>query len=297
MLSKKEREGSARFLQEFPKHELLSLVETVTNRMITVRNKQEAINAIILHSDSALELLRRKKVKKEYIFRHLATLTVGVSSTSDKATLVRQLLSLWGTNVSQQCVSERMEVDDLSDDPGPDRNPTLKAPSASEPPKHVQVLAEQFTSWFYSQLNSLSQVIASNSPSDWGSHHFWEDCKLNLRLIISEVRDESFYGAECVAQRFRNFVCEEGLIFNPNLSPEGTRGFVDPHGLVMVRVCGTVHRYNDCLGLFEQQFGLIRDPLKENNWKIKFIDMSMKQTAVQRMPTLTAPIDVSQVIN
>ncbi|XP_038067121.1 uncharacterized protein C3orf38 homolog isoform X2 [Patiria miniata] len=291
MLSEKEREGSAKFLQDFQKHELLSLVETVTNRMVAVQNKQEAIDAIILHSESALELLRRRRVKKEYLFRHLVNEKVSASPSADKATLISKLLSHWGTDIS----GLRIEEDDWRESPAKDRTPSPDLTSERKP-RNAQVLAEQFAAWFFNQLNMLGRAMASDTPSVWGPHHFWEDCKLRLCITTSEQRDERFFGAECVSQRFQSFVRDEGLIFNPNISHEGTQGLDDPHGLVMVRVCGTVHRFNECLGLFEQQFGLIRDPLKENNWKIKFIEMKMKQATVERIPTLPAATDTTLAV-
>ena len=44
---------------------------------------------------------------------------------------------------------------------------------------------------------------------------------------------------------------------------------LDPHGLVLVLACGTLHNQATVCGFFEQVFGLIRDPDSENNWKIK----------------------------
>ena len=69
----------------------------------------EAINAIIAHSASAQELLRRRKVKKEYIYRHLATQHICLSPSADKATLVIQLLLHWGTRVPEQYKSHHFD--------------------------------------------------------------------------------------------------------------------------------------------------------------------------------------------
>ena len=52
------------------------------------------------------------------------------------------------------------------------------------------------------------------------------------------------------------------LTYNPNLCREGVSGQMDPHGLVVVTACGTLHNGPNCCGTFHQQFGLIRDPFE-----------------------------------
>ena len=39
---------------------------------------------------------------------------------------------------------------------------------------------------------------------------------------------------------------------NPNLCEEGVKGRLDPHGLVLVLVCGTLHNQTTVCGVFEQ---------------------------------------------
>ena len=97
---------------------------------------------------------------------------------------------------------------------------------------------------------------------------------------------DQYDGAEIVAERFRSLVLAEGLLFNPNVEDDGTKGVTEPHGLVMVIVCGTIHRQGSCMGVFEQRFGLVRDILNANNWKIKFTDMNVKGEPVNEMPSL-----------
>ena len=76
-------------------------------------------------------------------------------------------------------------------------------------------------------------------------------------------------------------VIEEGLHFNPN--PSAIKGLAEPHGLQLVNVCGTVHTHTHAVGIFEHQFGLIRDPQMENNWRIKF---SKLRLASEQTPSL-----------
>ena len=66
---------------------------------------------------------------------------------------------------------------------------------------------------------------------------------------------ESFHieeNASDVCDMLRNVVHRHSLIFNPNLCEEGVRGTLDPHGLVLVLACGTLHNQHTVCGVFEQ---------------------------------------------
>ncbi len=65
---------------------------------------------------------------------------------------------------------------------------------------------------------------------------------------------------------------------------------MDPHGLVVVSVCGTLHTVETCCGTFHQNFGLVRDPFESNNWKVKFTHASLLSKAVgdNEVPCLEA---------
>jgi hypothetical protein len=55
----------------------------------------------------------------------------------------------------------------------------------------------------------------------------------------------------------------------------------------MVLACGTLHQQDKCVGVFEQLFGLIRDPLACNNWKIKYTELHLtSKSTVTSSPTL-----------
>ena len=101
-----------------------------------------------------------------------------------------------------------------------------------------------------------------------------------------DMAQETFEGAELVRQRLEALVREEDILFNPNLDFGGVKSWGEAHGLVAVLVCGTLHRGELAVGMFEQKFGLIRDPLMDNNWRIKFTDLRIAQQEVHRPPTL-----------
>lgn len=49
--------------------DLLSLSDTVTNKMIVVENDREALETILDFTRTAEELLKRKKVQRDLIFK------------------------------------------------------------------------------------------------------------------------------------------------------------------------------------------------------------------------------------
>ena len=80
------------------KSDLVSLAQTVTSRLILPETCSEAIAAIILHTDKAEDLLKRRKVKKEFLFKYLHAKRVqGVEASSDKLVTINHVLQLWGS--------------------------------------------------------------------------------------------------------------------------------------------------------------------------------------------------------
>jgi hypothetical protein len=148
-----------------------------------------------------------------------------------------------------------------------------KIPEGNE----AQELAIHFSSWFYKLLDSLAKTTTEANPPDWGPQHFWRDAKLTVQCNEpSGLQETMVEGADLVSEKFLSMVVVDRLYFNPNISNDSVRGKQNPHGLVVVQVCGTVHRQKEYLGVFEQSFGLIRDPSEENNWKIKFSKLMLK---------------------
>lgn len=63
MLSEKEKHGIAELLGTMSPPDLVSLAQTVTLRLIVPQSPSEAIATIILHTEKASDLLRRRKVR------------------------------------------------------------------------------------------------------------------------------------------------------------------------------------------------------------------------------------------
>lgn len=273
-LSETERIGFTKILSLMTKADLLSLCDTVTNKMIVVENTREAMETILSFTKNAEELLRRKKVQRDLIFKYLAKEGVVMSPTSEKHELVKRTLELWS--------SAKVAVD-KSHQGGSDKirqqQPTETASDSTDMKAEVGfdplVLGQQFCQWFFQLMNSQNPSLGQQ-PQDWGPQHFWPDVKLRLFSRTSSEQMEDFLGAELVSLRLLALPKEERLLFSPNLEPFGLKALASPHGLVLVAVAGTIHRDAACLGIFEQIFGLIRSPLDNNSWKIKFVNLKIK---------------------
>jgi hypothetical protein len=84
------------------------------------------VSSIILHTDKASDLLKRKKVKKEFLFKYLHDKRVeSVEATSEKAVLIKQVMTLWGSMERSlgSCLALAAACEDsLPEAPAPSRN-------------------------------------------------------------------------------------------------------------------------------------------------------------------------------
>uniref|UniRef100_A0AAR2IKQ7 CARD domain-containing protein n=1 Tax=Pygocentrus nattereri TaxID=42514 RepID=A0AAR2IKQ7_PYGNA len=96
-LSEKELNGCRTLLALLSAGDLLALSDTVTNRLVCVESPREAIEAIVAYSQSAEELLKRRRVHREVIFKYLAKEGVVVPPNSEKHQLVKRTLELWSS--------------------------------------------------------------------------------------------------------------------------------------------------------------------------------------------------------
>ncbi|XP_027268234.1 uncharacterized protein C3orf38 homolog isoform X2 [Cricetulus griseus] len=263
-----ETEGCRDLLGMLDNEEIMALCDTVTNRLVQPVDRQDAIHAILVYSQSVEELLRRKKVHREVIFKYLATQGVVVPPTTEKHNLIQYAKGYW----EEQSLKLKTAAEAVTTT----EDIQLFEQQAKEDKEAEKVdfrrLGEEFCQWFFELLNSQNPFLGP--PQDeWGPQHFWNDVKLRFYYSTTEQNVIDYHGAEIVSLRLLSLVKEEFLFLSPNLDSQGLKCASSPHGLVMVGVAGTVHRGNTCLGIFEQIFGLIRSPFVENTWKIKFINL------------------------
>nr|XP_019945240.1 PREDICTED: uncharacterized protein C3orf38 homolog [Paralichthys olivaceus] len=286
-LSETERVGCSVILKLMSKSDLLSLSDTVTNKVIVVENTTEAMETILSFSKNAEEILRRKKVHRDLIFKYLAKEGVAMAPNSEKHQLVKRTLELWSSRKAVVDKSPQQETDGTREkQPSGTSSDTLslKAEVDFDP----QVLGKQFCQWFFQLLNSQNPSLGQQ-PQDWGPQHFWPDVKLRLLATAGSEQMDEFLGAELVSLRLLALTKEECLLLSPNLEPHGFKTLASPHGLVLVAVAGTIHRDAACLGIFEQTFGLIRSPLENNSWKIKFVNLKIRGQDALGGTEATAP--------
>ncbi|XP_036914904.1 uncharacterized protein C3orf38 homolog isoform X2 [Sturnira hondurensis] len=283
-LSDPEREGCRNMLGLLDNDDIMALCDTITNRLVQPEDRQgkartlsprpaaapqtpDAIRAILAYSQNVEELLKRKKVHRDVIFKYLALQGVIIPPATEKHSLIQHAKDYWKKQLRLK----------LKETPEPVKTSVdVKIFQQEKEDKTEKVdfrqLGKEFCHWFFELLNSQNPF--HGPPQDeWGPQHFWHDVKLRFYYNTSEQNVIDYQGAEIVSLRLLSLVKEEYLFLSPNLDSRGLKCASSPHGLVMVGVAGTVHRGNTCLGIFEQIFGLIRCPFVENTWKIKFINL------------------------
>ncbi|KFV39102.1 Uncharacterized protein C3orf38, partial [Tyto alba] len=225
----------------------------------------EAIHAILVYSQNVEELLKRRKVYREIIFKYLAAQGIPVPPSSEKHLLIDRVKQYWSGQLTTQHASESGE-----------RKPHQESHEERQksPQDDIHGLGEEFCQWFFELLNS-QHPLGVKSEEKWGPQHFWENAKMKLCYNTLEKNTEEYVGAEMVSLRLLSLVKEEYLLFNPNLHASGLKCVMSRHGLVLVAVAGTLHRDNTCLGIFEQIFGLVSCPVRANTWKIKVVNLNI----------------------
>ncbi|CAH0381197.1 unnamed protein product [Bemisia tabaci] len=155
----------------------------------------------------------------------------------------------------------------------------------------VEELALKFSEWFYGLVNKTEYISSNPSESDLGPQHFWQDASIQISLHSEcEVSSHTAMSGVEVSELILNIKTQHNLFFNPNLSHDGVRGKSERHGMAVIVACGTLHRgVGQFVGVFEQMFYLLRDPLCSNNWKIKHSQLilrSRNMNALEPPPTL-----------
>ncbi|XP_065060272.1 uncharacterized protein C3orf38 homolog [Rhopilema esculentum] len=259
MLAEFEKACCRKLLDLLSDEELKGLSQTVTQNSIHVSSRTEAIEAILQYSESAHELLHRQKLKKDHLKAY--AVKYGEQSwgplivKSDKATIVKLLTDSW-KYPPDQTVEKKEESTYREDE------------------KESQKIATSFVNWFYNILNSTQALPDSKN---WGPQHFWNDAKLEFTIDRPDGTScDEVVGADEVSRTLALFVSNFKGLFNPNMSSEGVRSEMSHHGLLAVKSAGTIHKSSSVVGLYEQTFGLIQDPLTGGNWKIKNTKLQIK---------------------
>ena len=196
-----------------------------------------------------MQLLRRKKIRRDILMQYLAKKSINVSAGMEKVKLIKQIVDYWNKNSPSSSSSSSSTTEALL--------PSMKQ------------LSQQFTDWFYSSWNNLSA---------FQSDHFFPDCQLTLK----HENDRRVQGAYFVCDVLRSFIVNQDLRFHPNIQSNQIEE--SKHGLVLIQIHGTIHQRGTCIGIFDQSFGLVRDPHHGNNYLIKFCFLNMQTQQTQQQP-------------
>ncbi|KAG1653099.1 hypothetical protein GQR58_003747 [Nymphon striatum] len=278
MLTEFELHGLRRMLHNMNLHDLSSLTGTVTNGLITVASKEDAIEAICKYIQHPFDLLKRKKITKKILFDYLHSENVPVTINGDKYVFITAILNYWKS--ASHCVNiTEVEADMVE-------SGTMATPvQLSGVTNNVQVsnnsginakeMALKFGGWFYSLLNGIHEI-----NSEFGPKHFWPDCKLEIE--VNYIEEPFAIGNEHVSSTLVKLMTTHKLYLNPNLSDEVVQAEMESHGLIAIMIRGTVIQSNVCIGVFDQSFGLIQDPSAGNSWKVKFTKLKLQSADKQK---------------
>eukprot|EP00092_Neocalanus_flemingeri_P013951 GFUD01015048.1.p1 GENE.GFUD01015048.1~~GFUD01015048.1.p1 ORF type:complete len:350 (+),score=114.99 GFUD01015048.1:122-1171(+) len=157
MLSEKEKHGISELLDSMRVEDLQSLAQTVTSRLLVPENSFEAIQAIILHTDKASDLLKRRKIKKELLFKYLHYKRIPIESISDKSVHVSRVLEAWGSNDSQDLLNI-MDSDNSLEGPPP-------APVPSRNASHTSLCSLDMNREVLGRVETFNQLRRSGSSN------------------------------------------------------------------------------------------------------------------------------------
>ncbi|XP_077631087.1 uncharacterized protein C3orf38 homolog isoform X4 [Crocuta crocuta] len=190
-LSYSEMEGCRNLLGLLDNDDIMALCDTITNRLVQPEDRQDAIRAILVYSQSVEELLRRKKIHREVIFKYLATQGVIIPPATEKHSLIQHAKDYWKKHLQPK----------LKETPEPVKTEDIRLFQQQEKEdKNAEKvdfrrLGEEFCHWFFELLNSQNPFLGP--PQDeWGPQHFWHDVKLRFYYNTSEQNVIDYHGAE-----------------------------------------------------------------------------------------------------
>lgn len=211
-----------------------------------------------------------------------------VTNNFTKTTLVDQVIEYWkntenGGSLSSGGSSSHSGAENLS---VPAHHTIPAAPAKSED-FPINVMSRNFSKWFFENLNLNSIQL----------NDFWNDCSCTVRMVdnAGEIKEDATITARLVLSLLSNIRNQFNFYFNPNVTHDGVQGRIELHGLVLILCCGTLHNQENCVGVFESVFGLLRDPFSDNNWKIKNIKLELKSsTRTSKVPQLASSSSLQQ---
>ncbi|XP_023307847.2 uncharacterized protein C3orf38 homolog [Lucilia cuprina] len=279
---------------------LYQLAKSVTKNVVNVNSELEALDTIFLHIPDCTTLLSKRLITKEILFRYLHKKKVPLTTDFTKSQLVKKVVDYWyqnyasmntpngTTTVVKSETDKQQNHSQLNHNSTQSTSTTTNATILQEPSEFpIHLLARKFSEWFFDNYNK--NLLKVND--------FWTDASLLMQIAANDGIDEHLcQDSESILQNLLETRQRFGFYFNPNLTHAGVQGRMDVHGLVLVLSCGTLHTSQDCVGVFECVFGLLRDPFAENNWKTKNIKLILRSKGAAIMPSLEESDDMKEAL-
>lgn len=272
---------------KYNSHNILKILKAISpyeNLFFT-----EALECIFLHIPDSQTLLNKRMVTKEILFKYLHQKKVPITADFTKATLIKKIIDYWYENYArQQTNSNSSGTTNPKDEHKTSVHVNSTTTVAEEPITFpIHLLARKFSEWFFDNYNKDSIKL----------NDFWSDACLLLEIVANDRVEELICeNSTTLLQTILETRQRFDFFFNPNLSLNGVQGRMDIHGLVLVLACGTLHTKQDCVGVFECVFGLLRDPFAGNNWKAKNIKLILRSKGAPTMPSLESSEALKQAL-
>ncbi|XP_036345143.1 LOW QUALITY PROTEIN: uncharacterized protein C3orf38 homolog [Rhagoletis pomonella] len=265
---------------------LLQVARSVTKNICDVATTQEALDYVYIQIGDTLTLLNKRAITREMLFKYLHQRKIQVNADFTKGALISRIIEYWNSkfeynndNSLPNTTTSITSLTNVTENNTATSITTNLSTSQQENETQypIHLLARQFTQWFFNNLNK--QTVKADD--------FWSDCQLQLRIAATDqINDYECTGADEVIFTLLGSKEQFGFYFNPNLTHAGVQGRMNVHGLVLVLACGTLHTEQNCVGVFECTFGLLRDPFAENNWKVKTMKCILRSQLAAVMPSL-----------
>ncbi|XP_063849144.1 uncharacterized protein C3orf38-like [Scylla paramamosain] len=123
-------------------------------------------------------------------------------------------------------------------------------------------------------LNRLQPQGVVQVGDTFSSDVFMANCTMDIYLYGAINTDKHATGQNNAYTLLKNVCTDFQLMFVPEID-SGVRAEMSQHGLVKLYCVGTLHQGETFIGVFEQEFGLVKCP--QGGWKILMTKLSLKQ--------------------
>ncbi len=147
----------------------------------------EAVNAILLHSESVSWFLNRKKITRTLLFEYLSWKRIPISGQAEKHTIIEKVIELWD-QIPNGNLIPKTESSMIPSQPINYNN--LECSKPVEKPE----MGLEFAQWFYGILLS----IYNQSPLEGRlSDQFWNDGTIKITINTpGNVEQQNAVGSE-----------------------------------------------------------------------------------------------------